>query len=257
VLNFYFVVHLGLTAAFCFTAFQIFVALVAALALLTLEVDAQPSYKIIEFDTSFYIDGYTGRRRQLREQVDVETVSLTALTADDKDAVVVAFANSLQTAINKNGTFARSNVEFKTSSTSGSTLQVTLGSTVDFSNDAFAAGRNAETEYITNTVQKGVTKMISDDSFTTKLRAIGPTAFSAVTVRNSSATFSANTVTVVDYTFTIGSYDHDDPKRKGAKVGSVSVGVVVGVILLGLSFYIICFFRPPTTAKVEDGVVSK
>lgn len=236
-----------------FVAFQIFVALVAALALWTLEVDAQPTYKIIEFDTSFYVDGYTVRRRQLRE-VDVETVTLSA---DDKDAVVVAFANSLQTAINTNGTFARNNVAFKTVTSSGSALQVTLGSTVDFSNDAFAAGRNEETEYITNTVQKGVTKMISDDSFTTKLRAIGPAAFSAATVRNSSATFSANTVTVVDYAFTIGSYDHDDPKRKGAKVGSVSVGVVVGVILLGLSFYIICFFRPPTTAKVEDGVVSK
>lgn len=84
-----------------------------------------------------------------------------SLRADEKDAVVFAFANSLQTAIYTNGTFARNNVAFKTATSSGSALQVTLGSTVDFSNDAFAAGRNEETEYVSNSVQKGILVMIS------------------------------------------------------------------------------------------------
>lgn len=221
--------------------------------------DAQLSYKIILFNSTFTINGYAAPTRRLGEKISTEATTV-ALSSTDEAGLVLSFSSALNTALNMNNAFSNANVKFMIAAIPASdntVLDVTIRSKLDFSLAAFAAGRNAETDYITNTIKTGIQQMISDNSLRTAIRANLPSTFGSATVP-SAATFSAtNAEETGTYSVTVGTFSHDDPRRSSAKVGAVSVGVVIGVILLGLSFYIICFFQPPTTAKVEDGVVSK
>lgn len=232
---------------------------------------AQITYKILSFNTTFTIDNVpiTVTRRKLRSLAASGSTASNEVTLEqaDRDAVTAAFGSALADAIGGNASDFTGQIHVVDAvrrSVGAATVvdvNVTLDTSISFDKDSFTDGRNSEVVYLEDTIQRKIKDLVTSGNFTSYLNAeattSGSTAFAAASVNRNNPTFGTTEEESADYTAVTGSFDHGDPKRKATKVGTVSVGVVIGVILLGLSFYIICFFRPPTTAKVEDGVVSK
>lgn len=256
-----------------FSSSKFFSLLLAFFAVLNSFTYAQLTYKILSFNTIVNIDNVpitvNAPARKLRMLAATSVTGTTNVTLDTADttALTKGFGNALANSMGMansvfDGAIAVTSVSRQnTGAETSATLTVAIQTTVDFSNGNFSEGVNTETTYI-QSMQTKITTFVTDGNFTIYLQTAATetssAAFASATVQVTPApTYSGTTETTDSYTYTVGDFDHGDPKRDSPKVGAVSVGVVIGVIMLGLSFYVICFFRPPTTAKVEDGVVNK
>jgi hypothetical protein len=239
--------------------------LLVACATLT---SAQVTFKILSFNTTFTINHMqiSVARRKLRNLAASGFTSNTDVVLDqaDRDAIITAFGSALATEIGGSSSDFEGQirvVDVVRSTVGAATVanvNVTVDTTISFDKNSFTNGRNSEENYLEITIKPAIEAFVNNSTNFNSILNSGSTAFATATVNsNIVPTFGATEEDSGEYSTATGSFDHGDPKRKGAKAGTVSVGVVVGVILLGLSFYIICFFRVPTTAKVEDGVVSK
>mmetsp|Transcript_39181 Transcript_39181/g.28946 ORF Transcript_39181/g.28946 Transcript_39181/m.28946 type:complete len:256 (-) Transcript_39181:234-1001(-) len=251
-------------------------ALLICLTVLTAFVHGQKAlqYKVLTFDTSYAVSNvpFTTSSRKLRNLAASGPSGSNAVTLETADQTVatLAFARSLASALGVADTNSLdSKVTYSSATRSETTpvtsteLTITVETAVDFSLSAFSDGVNSESAYVTNTVQKAINRMISNGDFGTLFSSLatseGSTAFSTTAaVKNATATFGTVSTTTETYTYTIGNYHHGDPRRSGAKAGMVSVGVIIGAVLLGVSFCVLCFpFPSSSRGKIEDGIVSK
>lgn len=253
---------------FSLVASKSILAIIATLALWVNVVVAQPTYRIVQFNSTFVIDNVPITGTTLRRlSATANTANTNVVLGSAEQAVLTkAFAGVIAHKMKLDSTLVENAVTYlsasrpDTTSVSTASISVSLKTTIDFSVSNFSRGFNVEDAFITS-IKAGIDTSLADGTFSSRFASLvtseGSTTFASATVNSAAATYSSSTTVNAAYTFTVGDFHHGDPKRTGPKVGAVSLGVVIGVIMLGLSFYIICFFTPPTTAKVEDGVVNK